>query len=69
VSVDESFNSLLWRLERAAAVLNTHGPLIAPYMAHVLPRNTANAQYDEAAFRHPSWSAPLAGDGDGLGDF
>jgi len=35
--VDESFKSSMWWLQRAAAVLNTSDPLIAPYTARVLP--------------------------------
>ncbi|TFY75795.1 hypothetical protein EWM64_g8217 [Hericium alpestre] len=35
--VDESFKSSLWWLQRASAVLNTNDPLIAPYVARVLP--------------------------------
>ncbi len=32
-----------------------------------LAKRTGNAQYDEAAYRYPSWGAPA--DGDGQGDF
>ncbi|KAI0256476.1 hypothetical protein BJV78DRAFT_1164626 [Lactifluus subvellereus] len=35
--VDESFKSSMWWLQRAATVLNTSDPLIAPYTARVLP--------------------------------
>ncbi|KAH9060084.1 hypothetical protein EDB87DRAFT_1562339 [Lactarius vividus] len=35
--VDESFKSSMWWLQRAAAVLNTNDPLIAPYISRVLP--------------------------------
>jgi len=35
--VDESFKSSMWWLQRAATVLNTNDPLIAPYIARVLP--------------------------------
>ncbi|KAH9966428.1 hypothetical protein BC827DRAFT_1175740 [Russula dissimulans] len=35
--VDESFKSSMWWLKRAATVLNTNDPLIAPYTARVLP--------------------------------
>ncbi|KAI0047956.1 hypothetical protein FA95DRAFT_1678664 [Auriscalpium vulgare] len=35
--VDESFKSSIWWLQRAAMVLNTHDPLISPYVARVLP--------------------------------
>jgi len=35
--VDESFKSSMWWLQRAATVLNTNDPLIAPYVARVLP--------------------------------
>ncbi|KAI0306774.1 hypothetical protein B0F90DRAFT_1808391 [Multifurca ochricompacta] len=35
--VDESFKSSMWWLQRAATVLNTNDPLIAPYTARVLP--------------------------------
>jgi len=35
--VDESFKSSMWWLQRAAQVLNTNDPLIAPYIARVLP--------------------------------
>ncbi|KAH9079187.1 hypothetical protein EDB83DRAFT_2341178 [Lactarius deliciosus] len=35
--VDESFKSSMWWLQRAATVLNTNDPLIAPYISRVLP--------------------------------
>jgi hypothetical protein len=35
--VDESFKSSMWWLQRAATVLNTNDPLIAPYTARVIP--------------------------------
>ncbi|KAN0128472.1 hypothetical protein V8E53_013679 [Lactarius tabidus] len=35
--VDESFKSSMWWLQRAATVLNTNDPLIAPYTSRVLP--------------------------------
>ncbi|KAI9458037.1 hypothetical protein F5148DRAFT_1221565 [Russula earlei] len=35
--VDESFKSSMWWLQRAATVLNTNDPLIAPYTPRVLP--------------------------------
>jgi hypothetical protein len=35
--VDEAFKASMWWLQRAATVLNTNDPLIAPYTSRVLP--------------------------------